>query len=207
MLKVCDNWPKEAFDAQLIDGSKYWEPFAENAKTASAEIIRVPDMQAALAEVKRLLPELNVQKIIAVNGDEYPELGKLYEDVNASGTPVYTEKFDIAEHAPTADLGISAVEFGVGETGSVCADLFAFEARVTTMLPPVHFAFLNPANVTENVDTAFQIISKVFNKGYAGFITGPSRTADIERVLSLGVHGPSRFFIFAVEKGLERRAD
>ena len=43
-------------------------------------------------------------------------------------------------------------------------------------------------------------MAKVFKKGYLGFITGPSRTADIERVLSLGVHGPHRFFIVAIGK-------
>lgn len=46
---------------------------------------------------------------------------------------------------------------------------------------------------------ACQIIGKVFDKGYLGFVTGPSRTADIERVLSLGVHGPNKLLIIAVE--------
>ena len=44
---------------------------------------------------------------------------------------------------------------------------------------------------------AFDVLAKVFWKGYSGFVTGPSRTSDIERVLTLGVHGPSRF-IFAI---------
>jgi L-lactate dehydrogenase complex protein LldG len=73
------------------------------------------------------------------------------------------------------------------------------------MLPPVHVVFLDPAYMVRDVETAFEVIEKVFKSGYMGFITGPSRTADIERVLSLGVHGPSRFIIMAVEQGLERQ--
>ena len=203
MEKVCRNWPKEAFDDTLVN-EKYWDAFEQNAKAASAEIFRVPDMAAAKSALDKLISELEVKKIIAVGDDEYPGLGKIYSEIKEGGMPIYTEKFEIAEQAPTADLGISAVEFGIGETGSVCADLFSYEARVTSMLPPAHVVFLNPAYMVENVTTAFKMIAKVFKKGYMGFITGPSRTADIERVLSLGVHGPSRFFIIAVEKGFDR---
>lgn len=206
MEKVCANWPKEAFDAALVN-EKYWDAFADHASQASAEITRVPDMKAAKAEIEKRISELGVKKVIAVGGDEYPGLKKLYAEINQGGVPVYTDKFEIAEHAPTADLGLSTVEFGIGETGSVCADLFSYEARVVSMLPPYHIVFLNSAYMVENVTTAFKLISKVFKKGYMGFITGPSRTADIERVLSLGVHGPSRFFIVALDKGLERGAN
>ena len=68
------------------------------------------------------------------------------------------------------------------------------------MLPISHIVLLDASCLTDTVTTAFQVMSKVFQKGYLGFITGPSRTADIERVLSLGVHGPHRFFIVAIGK-------
>ena len=86
-----------------------------------------------------------------------------------------------------------------GETGGVCVDTYSYEARVTGMLPPVHAVYINANYMTENLTTALKIISRVYKRGYVGFITGPSRTADIERVLTLGVHGPSRFFVIAIE--------
>jgi len=206
MEKVCQNWPQDAFDNALVS-DKYWDAFAKHAEMASAEIIRVADMETAEKEIKKLIPELSVKEIIATGGEEYPNLAKIYENLKNAGTAVYTDKFDIAEHAPSAELGISTVEFGIGETGSVCADLFSYEARVTSMLPRNHIVFLHPRYTVETVTTAFEVISRVFKKGYMGFITGPSRTADIERVLSLGVHGPHRFFIMAVDNGFERSAD
>ena len=202
MEKVCQNWSKEAFDSKLVNAS-YWNEFAQNAKMASAEIIRVANMASAARELQRISDELEAHKILAVGGAENPALQQVYDQLAKPGVNVYTDKFDIAEQAPTADLGISIAEFGVGETGSVCVDTFSYESRVTGMLPPVHVVFMNSAHTVKNVQTAFEVISRVFHQGYMGFITGPSRTADIERVLSLGVHGPGRFIIMAVDEDFE----
>ena len=203
MLKVCNDWPREAFTDELVSG-KYWNEFSVNAKAAATELWRVPDMLEAQRKLEELIESLAVKKVVAVGGGELPALGHLYDEL-AKKTELYTDKFDIARQAPQADLGISVAEFGVGETGSVCVDTYAFESRVVGMLPPVHVVFLDPAYTVRDVETAFEVIEKVFKSGYMGFITGPSRTADIERVLSLGVHGPSRFIIMAVEQGLERQ--
>ena len=206
MEKVCRNWAKEAFSPELINPDS-WKEFEENAKLAAAEVYRLADMKAAKEKLSELLGNMEVKSVLAVGGDEYPALDALYKELAAEGKAVHTEKFDIAESANTADLGISTAEFGIGETGSLCVDNFSYEARVTGMMPPVNLVFMNAAYTTKDVDTAFEIISKVFNKGYMGFVTGPSRTADIERVLSLGVHGPSRLIIFAMDSGMERSED
>ena len=116
------------------------------------------------------------------------------------GSTVYTEPAEIAAHADTADIGISGVEFGVAETGSVFQDGYAIATRLVTILPPLHVVFLPSANIVPDIPEAFEIIAKNFERGYVGFITGPSRTADIERVLTIGVHGPGRFAIIAVDE-------
>ena len=204
MLKVCNDWPREAFTEELVSG-KYWQDFTVNAKAASAELWRVKDMAEARERLEGLMKSLKVKKTVAVGGEELPSLNYLYDELSQAGHEIYTDKFDIARQASQADLGISVAEFGVGEMGSVCVDTYAFESRVVGMLPPVHVVFLDPAYMVKDVETAFEVIAKVYKEGYMGFITGPSRTADIERVLSLGVHGPSRFIVMAVEQGLERQ--
>jgi len=203
MEKVCQNWPKEAFEDSLVNGN-YWKEFEENAKAAAAEIYRLPDMSSVKAKIEEIMKDLEVKKTVAVGGDEYPALAKLFDELKADGNEIHTDKFEIAEEVPTADLGISTAEFCIGETGSLCVDNYSYEARVTSMMPITNLVFVNANYTTKDVDSAFKVISKVFKKGYMGFVTGPSRTADIERVLSLGVHGPNRLIIFAMEKGLER---
>lgn len=199
MQKVCADWPAEAFDEQLVSG-KYWDEFAENAKAAATELFHASTWQEAEQLLQGVVTELQAQEILAVGGTENPRLGMMFTHLQDAGRRVYTDKFDIARHAPQADLGISTGEFGVGESGSVCVDTASYESRVTGMLPPTHIVFLQAAHMVKNIDTAFKVIARVYKKGYMGFITGPSRTADIERVLSLGVHGPGRFIVIAVDE-------
>ena len=67
--------------------------------------------------------------------------------------------------------------------------------------PPAAPCRLSPqCHIVPGITEAFEIIAKNFDRGYLGFITGPSRTADIERVLTIGVHGPGRFAIIAVDE-------
>ena len=205
MKKVCANWPEQAFDENLVSG-QYWDEFAENAKAAATELIHAGTWQEAEQRLQGLVQDMDAKEILAVGGAENPRLGMMYQHLQADGRVVYTDKFAIAEHAPQADLGISTAEFGVGESGSVCVDTASYESRVTGMLPPTHIVFMQADHMVKNIDTAFRVIARVYKKGYMGFITGPSRTADIERVLSLGVHGPGRFIVIAVDEPFEGRA-
>gem|GEM_PF-142981 len=224
MKKVCENW-KQSFPAGKF-GEQYFSEFEARGKAASAEIFRVK----TAAEGKQIIAELaettGAKKIVAVDGplqdasgiiDELKNMGlevytsttDIAEHVDTSGIidelknmglEVYTSTTDIAEHVDTADIGISAVEFGIAETGSVCMDGYAIEHRLVSMLPPLHIVFMNSSYIVPGVNEALEVLSKVFNRGYISFITGPSRTADIERVLSIGVHGPCRFVIIAVDE-------
>ena len=205
MEKVCANWSEQAFDETLVSG-QYWDEFAENAKAAATELIHAGTWQEAEQRLQGLVQDMDAKEILAVGGAENPRLGMMYQHLQAAGRVVYTDKFAIAEHAPQADLGISTAEFGVGESGSVCVDTASYESRVTGMLPPTHIVFMQADHMVKNIDTAFRVIARVYKKGYMGFITGPSRTADIERVLSLGVHGPGRFIVIAVDEPFEGRA-
>jgi L-lactate dehydrogenase complex protein LldG len=198
MEKVCKDW-SIAFDPELVNPN-YWNEFEENAKAASAEIWQVNSYAEAAQAITTLIQTTKAQKVIAVGNEESNGLASVYDSLKSLDINLYTNKFAIAENASTADIGISTAEFAVGETGSVCVDSYSYESRIVGMLPPIHIVFLDRSCTVENMTTAFKVISRVFNKGYMGFITGPSRTADIERVLSLGVHGPSRFIIIAVDE-------
>lgn len=198
MEKVCKNWASDAFIDGLVD-AKFWTEFETNAKAAAAEIYKVADYAAGEEKLQEVLKEFNPEKIVAVGGEENSALQGIYSRLGNERVKVFTEKFEIAEHAPTADVGISVAEFGIGESGSLVVDNYSYEARVTSMLPFVNVVFVNANYMVENMSHACQIIGKVFKKGYCGFVTGPSRTADIERVLSLGVHGPNRLIVIAVE--------
>jgi L-lactate dehydrogenase complex protein LldG len=196
MKKTCDDW-KRHFPAGKF-GAHLFPEFEKRAKAVSTEVFRVKTVKEAREVVCNLARFTNARKIVSVTSP-LQEAAGLDEALRTSGIEVYTDQTKIATHAPTADIGISGVEFGIAETGSVCQDAYAVESRLVSTLPPLHVAFLDSNLIVPGILEAFEIVSRVFDRGYITFITGPSRTADIERVLTIGVHGPSRFVIIAVD--------
>ncbi len=197
MKKVCENW--EPVLQTTTYGAEYFAEFEARAKQASAEIFRVKTAGEAKEIIMNLIKFTNAKKVVSVDNALQQDSG-VNDEIRSAGIALYTAQADIAEHAETADIGISGVEFGVAETGSVCQDAYAIESRLVSMLPPIHVVFLPSSRIVPGVEQAFDIFSQVFHRGYLSFITGPSRTADIERVLTIGVHGPSRFIIIAVDE-------
>jgi len=197
MKKVCENWEKVLLTTAC--GPEYFEEFEARAKQASAEIFRVKTPVEAKEIITNLIKFTNAKKVVSVD-NVLQQASGVNEELQAMGIELYTSQNDIAEHAETADIGISGVEFGIAETGSVCQDAYAIESRLVSMLPPVHIAFMPSSRIVPGVEQAFDVFSQVFQRGYLSLITGPSRTADIERVLTIGVHGPSRFIVIAVDE-------
>jgi L-lactate dehydrogenase complex protein LldG len=78
-------------------------------------------------------------------------------------------------------------------------DATAVEKRLVSTLPPIHVAVLGTERILEDLGAVLQRL-RPDQLNYISFITGPSRTADIERVLTIGVHGPARLIIVAVDE-------
>lgn len=109
-----------------------------------------------------------------------------------------------AEHPTTASVGvavgISAALHGVAETGTmIVAD--SLTDRLVRMLAPKHILVLHLADLLPGLDEAGERLRVLANAGpdapgrYVSFITGPSRTADIEMSLTVGAHGPAELHI------------
>jgi len=200
MNTTADIWKRRFPTA--TSGVHLFPEFEKRAKDVSAEVFRCTTAADARETLIRLVEAAQVKKAVVVESP-LQEAAGITEALRCRGVEVYTEPEEIAAHADTADIGISGVEFGIAETGSVFQDGYAIATRLVTILPPLHVVFFPSANIVASIEEAFEIISQSFDRGYIGFITGPSRTADIERVLTIGVHGPGRFAIIAVDEELK----
>ena len=93
-----------------------------------------------------------------------------------------------------ADVGVSRAQWGIAETGTVVLDASTERHRLVSLLPPVHIALLPAAAILGTLGEALRAIRDP-SGGVRGravtFVTGPSRTADIELTLVVGVHGPA----------------
>lgn len=108
--------------------------------------------------------------------------------------------FDVSrQRAADARVGISEVDWAVTDTGSLVSDQSAAEQRLASTLPAIHIALVGTDRILPDKTAVFSRIDPRTSR-YIAFITGPSRTADIERVLTIGVHGPKRLVIVFVDE-------
>ena len=102
------------------------------------------------------------------------------------------------EGCAEARIGISQMDWGKADTGTLVQDATEVEKRLVSTLPPIHMALIATGKILPDLPSLLTAIDPR-QAGYIAFITGPSRTADIERVLTIGVHGPERLIVIAVD--------
>jgi L-lactate dehydrogenase complex protein LldG len=108
----------------------------------------------------------------------------------------------LRDHSGGVDIGLTWAQCGIAETGTLVVDSTDEDLRLATMVSEIHIAMLPKAAIVESAaDYHDQMQSRMQAHGnYLAMITGASRTADIERVLALGVHGPLELHIVMIEQ-------
>lgn len=117
---------------------------------------------------------------------------------------VYLAGLVLSDRSKAADatLCISFAEAGIAETGSILVQLTDPAERAATALATKHAVFLHSRTIVPSLrDLSTPLKAKLCEDGptYFSITTGPSRTADIERVLTIGVHGPKELHILLLE--------
>lgn len=168
--------------------------FVQSLTAGSGEVIRASGLQAALDELDRLLAELEVETAVA--NDEPPlsglDLGARWPavDWHVAGQT----SGDLRAFCSKADIGLSGAIAALAETGTVILASGPGGSRLASLLPPIHLALVPVSCLTTDIFT--------WTAGRQGpppanvnLISGPSKTADIEQTLAIGVHGPKRFIV------------
>ena len=101
--------------------------------------------------------------------------------------------------AAESKVGISTMEWGLADTGTVVQDATRVALRLVSTLPEIHVALLRTGTILPNLEALLPHLDPA-SSPYLAFVTGPSRTADIERVLTIGVHGPFRLVILCIDE-------
>ncbi len=176
-----------------------YEQFKARAEGVSAEVFRFVTKSAALAW---LLDFLHGEGLA-----DTPQAAALWAessfleglDVDALKT-VAGLKFEVTrERAAEARFGVSQMEWALADTGSLVQNSTAIEQRLVSSLSTIHIALVPTTGILPDMPA---LLARVHPRecAYLAMITGPSRTADIERVLTIGVHGPERLVIVFVDE-------
>lgn len=111
---------------------------------------------------------------------------------------------ELIREAAAADIGLSGVDYALADTGTLVLVARNGQPRSVSLLPPVHIAVVKPEQVLSGLSDLFPILrSESAGTDLSSaitFITGPSRTADIELTLVVGVHGPQQLHVVLLEK-------
>ncbi|MGB4871273.1 MAG: LUD domain-containing protein, partial [Candidatus Promineifilaceae bacterium] len=86
----------------------------------------------------------------------------------------------------------------LAETGSVILSSGPAQSRMATLLPPIHIVLLPTSRLTSDIFTWTQARQETIPANIT-LISGPSKTADIEQTMAVGVHGPKRFVVIVYE--------
>jgi len=99
----------------------------------------------------------------------------------------------------SADVGITGADYALADTGTLVFFSSAEEPRLVSLLPPVHLAVVVRERLLTGLDELFTLIPDPAEMSSSlVFVTGPSRTADIEQILVRGVHGPGEIHVVLI---------
>jgi L-lactate dehydrogenase complex protein LldG len=170
--------------------------FARNALDLRAEFKQVAGLPELVQELQRLAREAGWRQL-ATHG------GALTDAVvPALGLPGLRVDIGVdAAELERCDVGITECDALVAQTGSVLVTSRSAGGRALSVLPPHHVVLARADQLVAGLPDAFALLEAKYAAGYPSmisFITGPSRTGDIERILVLGAHGPKRLTVLMV---------
>lgn len=169
--------------------------FSARAEAVAAVVRRADSLAAALALAVDLTKEQGGRSLVAP-ALSATALGQLAELCLKADLLLITS--GMREHGRGVATAVTFAHWGVAETGTVIIDSRSEEMRLATMLCEVHVVLLPEDMITADLESISEELQELMGEapGYMAFITGASRTADIERVLTIGVHGPKELHIF-----------
>jgi L-lactate dehydrogenase complex protein LldG len=173
--------------------------FRTKAEAVSAEFLRVPSPAEAVEAVGAVLAREGVTDAPGARA-VWCE-GKLLQgalDPGALARRFPGLSFDVTRaRAVDARVGVSEFDWALAETGTLAQDASDPRLRLVSTLPETHVALFRTAALLPDLECLLTRVDPRRAR-YLACVTGPSRTADIERVLTIGVHGPRKLVVVAV---------
>lgn len=178
--------------------------FVRELERVDGECMRVKNHNEAIQSILKKIESLNISKVVISQAPIIIKQGYLSEikKVNLNKeVEEYSAKCNLKEISLDS-VTIVASSYLIAETGTAVFISSREQPRVLSILPETLFIIAERNQLVPDYEAIFSIMSK--EKIYAGtsaitFMTGPSRTADIEKTIVKGVHGPKRVVVLLIE--------
>ena len=193
-----DPFTRDEANQHSIVASRQVALFARQSETLRTEFRECTSVLAAAKHLTALAKELEWKTVALHTGELTTAVaGKLPKDL---GTLMVDGGYEKAA-LEACDASLTECEAIIAQTGSVCVTARSSGGRALSVLPPHHVVIARKAQLVPDLSAAFELLAQKYPGDYPGFIsfiTGPSRTGDIERILVLGAHGPKKLTVLLV---------
>ena len=225
---------KDAAEARDIIGQLCWNAGSGLPAGARMVVTKVKSMASEEIELNPYLEGLGIEVVETDLGERMVQLTHTHPS-HLIAPAIHLTKEDAAQvfgteptveaiqqHARDslrkkfidATVGISGANMAIAETGTIVLVTNEGNADLTTTLPPVHIALFGIDKLVASLDDAVAVLRMLPRSGtgqimssYVNWITGPSRSADIEQSLTIGVHGPREMHCVILDNGREKMLD
>ena len=172
--------------------------FKEKAAAVQVVVAEISDLPAAFAYAADLTTKQGGKSMAAFgwNGQDRTALEKA---CSQAGVNLVAD--NLREHAADLHTALTLADWGIAATGSLVLDSNSEDLRLATMLAETHIAVLPLSHLRPDSEALEADLVRWMESvpSYVAFITGASRTADIERVLTIGVHGPQELHVLLLK--------
>ena len=180
------------------DGAALAARFIEELEAVHGEVVAAASMEEAAGRLAELADEGGWQRVAAVDSPEMREVAAALPPERVAWA---AEERDAPAMADLA-AGIVPAARLLADTGSCLVECRTGVERLLCYLPPACVVLAGRAQLAEHLPAAWgEVVRGAAETGRRGeyvIVTGPSRTADIEKILILGVHGPKRLIVLLV---------
>ena len=184
------------------DAGSLVEMFVENLEAVGGHCVVTQSEPGIVQALTRIISDLQktdlrARRIALSNAPVVERFTRLVE-VDVDEITVAPSAADLFDY----DVGITTAQAAIAETGTLVLESECERHRLVSLVPPVHIAIVEAAGIRLTLGEA---LAAVHSNGFAEmsptitFITGPSRTADIELTLTIGVHGPQELYVIINE--------
>jgi L-lactate dehydrogenase complex protein LldG len=173
--------------------------YTSRAEPVGIHVDRVNTSDAAATWLANLRTELEAAEL-AISSEVVAVAPGLISELESAGVAWITPAD--SETAKDAPLGVSVARMAVAETGSVLLAEESLAARAVGLLSLAHVVICRTSDLAPTLEEAAAALDEIATRpggGYATLVTGPSRTADIELSLTVGVQGPARVWVLFVD--------
>src|ERR1035437_525126 len=169
------------------------ELFRNNLESVRGSFVSVASRAEAVVAVQKIIDEIRPARIAV---SDAPAVLSMADSLSTSAEVLVKAT---AKELFSCEVGITCAQWSIAETGTLVLDSAKEFNRLTSLVPERHICILEADKIRGTMSEILSIVGERLSPTVT-FITGPSRTSDIELTLAIGVHGPAELYVIVVER-------